>query len=68
MNQLKLLSATAMMVFASQVALAGPKEVSGPGVEPGCFPPWDESTKFYQWDAKEGPYRVAIVNGFAGNT
>ena len=25
-------------------------------------------TKFFQWEKKEGPYRIAVVNGFVGNT
>jgi ribose transport system substrate-binding protein len=48
--------------------LAGPSTVSGPGVDPACFAPWDDSTKYMQWEAKEGPFRVAIVNGFVGNS
>lgn len=47
---------------------AGPETVAGPGAEPGCFAPWAEDTKYFQWEAKEGPYRIAIVNGFVGNT
>ena len=68
MTRLKLLTATAALALASQMAFAGPKEVSGPGVDAECFAPWDASTKYYQWDAKEGPYRIAVVNGFVGNT
>ncbi len=48
--------------------LAGPNIVSGPGHEPACFAPWDDSVKHFQWEAKEGPYRIAIANGFVGNT
>jgi ribose transport system substrate-binding protein len=49
-------------------ALAGPEVVSGPGAEPECFAPWSADTKYFQWPAKEGPYRIAVVNGFVGNT
>src|SRR5689334_9942265 len=49
-------------------AWAKPKVVSGPGYLPECFKPWNASTKTFQWDAKPGPYRIALVNGFVGNT
>ena len=49
-------------------ALAGPEVVDGPGVDPACFAPWDDTTKFLQWDGREGPFKVAVVNGFVGNT
>ncbi len=49
-------------------ALAGPKTVSGPGADPGCFKPWSDKTKFFQWQKKPGPYRIAVANGFVGNT
>ncbi|APH71296.1 sugar ABC transporter substrate-binding protein [Aquibium oceanicum] len=63
-------SAAAVVVLAlgTQFALAGPQMVSGPGVEPECFAPWSADTKFMQWEAKPGPYRIAVVNGFVGNT
>ena len=56
------------LAFASSAAWAGPKVVSGPGANPACFKPWNDKTKYLQWDKKAGPYRVAIVNGFVGNT
>jgi ribose transport system substrate-binding protein len=49
-------------------AFAGPNLVEGPGVNPGCFAPWDETTSFMQRDKREGPFRIAVVNGFVGNT
>ncbi len=55
-------------VLAATGGLAGPSVVDGPGIDPACFAPWDENTKYFQWDAKEGPFRVAVVNGFVGNT
>lgn len=65
---LKCATAAAAFALMSQFALAGPKVVSGPGVDPACFAPWDADTKFMQWEAQPGPYKVAIVNGFVGNT
>jgi ribose transport system substrate-binding protein len=53
----------------STIALAaGPNPVPGPGADPGCFKPWTKETKFYQWPKKQGPYRIALDNGFIGNT
>ncbi|MBI3711003.1 MAG: ABC transporter substrate-binding protein [Proteobacteria bacterium] len=49
-------------------AAAGPEVVSGPGVDPGCFKPWDAGTKFFKAAKKNGPYRIALANGFIGNT
>jgi ribose transport system substrate-binding protein len=60
------LLATSML--CGSAALAGPEVVAGPGAEPECFAPWSADTKYLQWPAKEGPYKIAIVNGFVGNT
>jgi len=65
---LKCTTALAALAISAQLAMAGPETVSGPGVNPECFAPWSADTKFFQWEAKEGPFRVAIVNGFVGNT
>jgi len=54
-------------LMASTALAAGPEIVAGPGFEPECFKPWDAETKFFQWPAKEGPYRIAVVNGFVAN-
>lgn len=48
-------------------ALAAPERVSGPGYLPECFAPWDEDTPYFKWEAREPPYKVAVVNGFVGN-
>src|SRR6266699_996735 len=45
----------------------GPKVVPGPGYMPECFAPWSKATKFLQWKAKKGPFRLALVNGYVGN-
>ena len=61
-------AAVAAFVLSGTAAMAGPEFVSGPGVNPGCFAPWDADTKYMQWEARKGPFRVAVVNGFVGNT
>jgi ribose transport system substrate-binding protein len=47
---------------------AGPKSVSGPSADPQCFVPWTAQTKYFQFAKKPGPYRIALANGFIGNT
>jgi ribose transport system substrate-binding protein len=46
----------------------GPEKVQGPGADPKCFRPWAKATKYFQWKKKNGPYRIALDNGFIGNT
>jgi ribose transport system substrate-binding protein len=61
--------AAAVAALTTSAALAAPpKVVPGPGENPGCFKPWDAKTKHFQWPAKKGPYRIALANGFVGNT
>ncbi len=70
MTRVARLSALAFTGFllSSVAALAAPKVVSGPGPDPNCFKPWNAQTKYLQWEKKTGPYRIAVVNGFVGNT
>src|SRR5688572_22196944 len=61
--------AAAVAALTTSAALAAPpKVVAGPGENPACFKPWDAKTKHFQWPAKKGPYRIALANGFVGNT
>nr|WP_298689413.1 sugar ABC transporter substrate-binding protein [uncultured Dongia sp.] len=64
---LKLLAATAISTSLATSALAQ-EVVAGPGAEPECFAPWTPETKYFQYPKKEGPYRIALANGFIGNT
>jgi len=50
------------------MAIAGPQVVDGPGYDPECFAPWSDDTAFFQWEKHEAPYKIALVNGFVGNT
>ena len=54
--------------LASSAFAEGPQVVSGPSADPECYKPWTADTKYFQWPKKEGPYRVALANGFIGNT
>jgi len=66
---LKLLAAVSVSCLISQAALAaGPKVVSGPSADAQCFVPWSSDTKYFQWPKKDGPYRIALANGFIANT
>ncbi|WP_417408631.1 sugar ABC transporter substrate-binding protein [Hoeflea sp.] len=67
--KLGIVISTAIMglMMSTSLTLAGPEVVSGPGVNPECFAPWDADTKYMQWTAQEGPYKIAVVNGFVGN-
>jgi ribose transport system substrate-binding protein len=56
------------LLMSTTLAFAAPNIVAGPGANPACFKPWNDQTKFMQWEKKEGPYRIAVVNGFVGNT
>src|SRR6476646_79176 len=64
----RIAAAVAACFVTGAVMAAGPAVVSGPGENPACFKPWDASTKYFQWPAKKGPYRIALANGFVGNT
>lgn len=68
---MKLRSAAAALTFALMAGTAlaaGPSVVQGPGADTQCFKPWNAQTKFFQWPAKKGPYRIALANGYVGNT
>jgi ribose transport system substrate-binding protein len=55
-------------LLSTLAAVAGPKTVQGPGADPQCFKPFSDKIKYFQWEKKPGPYRIAVVNGFVGNT
>ena len=64
-----MLVATAASLAMSVAAYAaGPEIVKGPSKDAECFKPLAAETKFFQWPKKEGPYRIALANGFIGNT
>lgn len=61
------LGATALVCLGS-AALAEPEVVAGPAAEPACFVPWNSDTKFLKFPKKDGPYRIALANGYIANT
>jgi ribose transport system substrate-binding protein len=63
-KQTKLLAGAALMLLASTTASLGAAE----SYFPECFAAWDETTApLAVVEPREGPYRIAFVNGFAGN-
>src|SRR6185295_12040092 len=66
MTLLAAASVTALLAYAP--AAKAQEVVSGPAAEPECFVPWTDKTKFFKFKKKEGPYRIALANGFIGNT
>ena len=60
-------AATALFLLHS-TAIAEPEVVSGPAGDPECFAPWQADTKFFKFPKKEGPYRIALANGYIANT
>jgi ribose transport system substrate-binding protein len=61
------LGAAALTIGSASYA-AGPEVVAGPPADPDCFAPWTSDTKFLQYPAKPGPYRIALANGYIANT
>ncbi|RWP46426.1 MAG: ribose ABC transporter substrate-binding protein [Mesorhizobium sp.] len=62
-----IVAATAFVMLNSS-ALAEPEIVTGPSAEPDCFAPWAADTQFFKFPKKEGPYRIALANGYIANT
>lgn len=60
-------AATALVMLGS-TALADPEIVSGPAAQADCFAPWSADTQFFKYPKKEGPYRIALANGYIANT
>ena len=61
------IAATAFVMLSSS-AIAGPEIVKGPSAEPDCFAPWAADTQFFKYPKKDGPYRIALANGYIANT
>ncbi len=62
-----IITALTSLLLSTTLSFAGPSEVAGPGAEPQCFAPLSADTKYFQWPAKAGPYKIALVNGFIAN-
>ncbi len=62
-----IVAATALIMLGS-TAFADPEIVKGPAAEPDCFAPWKADTEFFKFPKKDGPYRIALANGYIANT
>ena len=67
LKNLLLAAGVSVGLMSGAAMAAGPEVVSGPGADPQCFVPWSAETQYFKWPAKEGPYRIAVVNGFVAN-
>ena len=61
------------MVLVLVMANAGSAEpwkkvATGEAYLTECFRPWNADTELWQYTPKKPPYRIALVNGFVGNT
>ena len=45
-----------------------PKSYPAPPPTPECMVPWAADTQFFKFPKKDGPYRVALANGYIANT
>jgi ribose transport system substrate-binding protein len=61
------MSVSLFAAFAA-TARAEPEVVAGPAAQPECFSPWAADTKFFKFPKKDGPYRIALANGYIANT
>ncbi|MBO6719800.1 MAG: substrate-binding domain-containing protein [Rhizobiaceae bacterium] len=60
-------AAFAALLASTSLTFGGPETVSGPGADPDCFAPVSADTTYFKWAPREGPYKVALVNGFIAN-
>jgi ribose transport system substrate-binding protein len=58
----------ALSLSYSSALAEGPEVVAGPSSDQNCFVPWAAETKFYKYPKKDGPYRIALANGYIANT
>ncbi|MGF6970043.1 ribose transport system substrate-binding protein [Paraburkholderia sp. WC7.3g] len=61
-------AASAALALCASAAFAQVSIVSGPSSDPTCLVPWRSDTKFIKYPKKNGPYRIALVNGYIANT
>jgi len=61
-------AAAAALALCASAAYSQASVVPGPSSDPTCMVPWKSDTKFVKYPKKNGPYRVALVNGYIANT
>ncbi len=60
-------AAGALLALAAGAAAAAPEIVAGPASDPQCYVPRTPETKFFKYEAKTGPFRIALANGYIAN-
>lgn len=63
-----LLAGVAGVLMSGITTAYAVEAVKGPATDPQCMAPWSADTKFYQFPKKDGPYRIALANGYIANT
>jgi ribose transport system substrate-binding protein len=63
MKLLTAIATTAAALMFSTAIATSQEVVAGPGDDPTCYVPRNAETKFYQYPAKTGPFRIAMANG-----
>lgn len=63
----KLLAMPFTAGIAAMLVLGAPAQAADQTYRPECFTPSPKNTKFIEYKKKAGPYRIAFVNGYAGN-
>ncbi|HVE11635.1 MAG TPA: sugar ABC transporter substrate-binding protein [Paraburkholderia sp.] len=61
-------AAAAALALCASAAYSQASIVPGPSSDPTCMVPWKSDTKFVKYPKKNGPYRIALVNGYIANT
>jgi ribose transport system substrate-binding protein len=60
--------AAGLFTLLAAAPLAAQEVVSGPSDDPECYVPWADDTAFLKYQAKTGPFRIALANGYIANT
>lgn len=63
----KIILAAVLWSVAAPAIAQAPSVVSGGNADPACFAPWRESTRLLRFEARPGPYRIALANGYIAN-
>lgn len=58
----------AALMLSTAGVFAEPAIVAGPAEDEKCYIPSSSDTQFLQYPAKEGPFRIALANGYIANT
>ena len=58
----------AALMLGTAGAFAEPAIVEGPSDDAQCYVPTSADTQFLQFPARDGPFRIALANGYVANT